>query len=70
MQESVIQCGFIAEQQQPFTFRIEPADRIHAWRKPELRERPMTGAIRRELRENAVGFVEGEEHGQKVISDW
>jgi hypothetical protein len=64
MEQPLVERRLIAQQQQPLALRIEPPNRIHARRKPKLRQRSMPRAVGRELREDAVRFVEGEEHGE------
>lgn len=58
MKQALIQASLITQQQQTFRIRIEPANRIDVLRKTKFRERAMRGAVRRELRENAMRFVE------------
>ena len=56
----------VGKQQQAFGVGIQAPDGIHAFRKPEFRQRPVRAAVRREPGENAVGFVEGED--QRTLS--
>ena len=55
----------VREQQQPLGVRIQTPNRINPLRKSKLRQRTVRAAIRRELREHAIGFVEGQ--NQRIL---
>lgn len=57
-----VQFRFVAQQEQAFRIGVEPADGIHILGKPEVGQRTIGRAIGRELREDGVRFVEGNEH--------
>ncbi len=60
IEEPGIQTRFIRKQEEPLAVEIEASDRINAGRKTTGRERDLTFAVLRELREHAVGFVQNE----------
>jgi hypothetical protein len=62
VQQSFIQRGLVAEQEQSFGVGIEPADGIDVFREAEFGKRPIGRPVRREPREDAVGFVVRDEH--------
>lgn len=64
VQEASVQLRFVAQEQEAFRIGVETADGIHALGKPELGQSAVGRTIRRELGEDAVGFVECEEHDQ------
>ena len=62
VEQAGIEAGLVAEQEQAFGVGVEPAKRIDARRQPEVRESaPARAGFGRELREHAIGFMEGEE---------
>jgi hypothetical protein len=65
MKQALVQLRFIAEQKQTFRIRIETANRVNLFWKSKLRQRAIGRTIRCELRKDAVGFVEGEEHREE-----
>ena len=63
MKQSRIQFRLIAEQQQSFTFSVQPADWVNTLRKSKVRQCPvLRSGLRGELREHAVRFIERDEH--------
>jgi hypothetical protein len=63
VEKAIDEGAFVGEEEQAFAIGIEAADGIDARREAELGECAPCGAgLRGELREDAVGFVEGEEH--------
>ena len=64
VQQSFIQTGLVAEQEQTFGVGIEPAYGIDALGEAEFGQGAIGGTIGREPGENAVGFVEGDKHLQ------
>jgi hypothetical protein len=63
IEEAVDESAFVGEEEEPFAVGIETADRVNARRETKLGKRaPLGAGLRRELRKNAVGFVESEEH--------
>ena len=74
MQQLFVPRRFIAQKQQPFGIRIEPANRPDIFRKAKFRQRPVRRTARRaralarqvagELRQHAEWFVERDEHAQ------
>ena len=62
MEQSLIQLCFVAQQQQPFGIRIEPANGVNIFRETKFGERAVWRAVRRELRKDAVRFVKCDEH--------
>ena len=78
MQQFCVPFRFIAQEQQALGIRVEPPNRIDAFRKTKLRQRPVRRATRRaralarqvggELRQHAERFVERDEHGQLLAA--
>ena len=66
MQEFFIPLRLVAQQQQAFGIRIEPADGIDIFWKIKVRQRTVWRAVARELRQHAVRFVECNEHWRKI----
>ena len=62
IEQAVVESRFVAEQQQALGIHVQPPDRIDAGRKAEIRQRPLTGLIRRELAENPVRLVKRDDH--------
>lgn len=61
MQQALVECGFVGEQQQSFAVGIKPPDRINAWWQAKRGEcQPAGAGFWRELREHTVGFVQSE----------
>jgi hypothetical protein len=59
-----VEARFVAEEQQALAVGVEAAERIDAGGQAEIGERsPTRAGLGRELREDAVGFVEREQHG-------
>jgi len=67
MEHFLVKINFVAQQKQAFRISVEPANRIDGLWETELGQRTIFGAVRRELRKDAVGFVECEE--QKKVSE-
>ena len=57
-----VQGRLVGEQQQTLGVRVESAERIHALRKPELRERVVPAVTGAEAGHDAVGLVECDQH--------
>ena len=68
MEQPLIQKGLIADQEQAFRVRVQPADGINARRKTEFRQCPVGRAVAGELRQHAIGFVESDEHAGKALT--
>ena len=65
IKEAVVQTRFVGEQKQALGVGVEAAECIDAAREGEVGERaPARAGLGRELREDAVGFVQGEKHGR------
>ena len=64
-EQTRIPTRFIGEQQQSLRVRIQAPDGIHTLGKSKLRQRTVRAAIRRELREHAIGFVKSED--QRIL---
>lgn len=64
MQQLLVKCGFIAEQEQAFRVGIQAANRINIPGEAELGQSAIGGTIRREAGKDAAGFVEGEKHNE------
>lgn len=60
IEKAFVQIPFIGKQQQSLRVGIQPPDRVDIFGEIKIRERPVRTAIRGELRQNAVGFVECE----------
>lgn len=60
-----VQPPFVAQQQQPFGIRIQPAERINSPRQLKRPERSPAGTgLGRELGKDAVRLVKGDQHGR------
>ena len=57
IKKPVVETRLIAQQQQPLGVHIKPADRIHPFRKTEIRQGFLTRLIRCELAEDTIRFV-------------
>ena len=64
-EQTLIPTRLVREQQQSLGVGIQTPNRINPLRKSKLRQRTIRAAIRRELREHAIGFVEGED--QRIL---
>ena len=62
MQQFFVPFRFVAQEQQPFRIRVEPANGINIFRKTKFRERAVGRAVAGELRQHAERFVERDEH--------
>ena len=63
VQQARVEAGFVAEEEEAFGVRVEPAKRIYFCRQTEICECAPAGAgFGSELREHAVRFVEGDQH--------
>jgi len=60
VEQEFVQFRFITEQEQTFAVGVEPANRINARRKTELRQRAEIRSVARELRNDTIGLVEGD----------
>src|SRR6185436_16992934 len=58
MKQPLVQFRFIAQEQQTFRVRVEPADGVNALRETEIGQRPIRRTVQRELREDIVRLVE------------
>ena len=66
IEETVDERTLVGEEEQAFAIGIEAADWVDARREFEIRERrPRGTGLGRELREDAVGFVEGDEQKEE-----
>lgn len=61
IQQTGVQSWLVTQQKQPLGIGVEPPQGIGGRGKTELGQRAMTRAIRAELREHSVRFVECEE---------
>lgn len=66
MKQSLVQPWLVAQQEQSFRIGVEAAKRVDALRKSEFRKRAVGRAVWRELGENAIGFVECDEHDRNI----
>jgi hypothetical protein len=66
MQQAFVPFRLVAQEQQALGIRVQPANRIDVFRKTEFRQRAVGRPVQRELRNDAVRFVEGNEHGWSV----
>jgi len=64
--ESVGPVRFVAEQEQPFGVAVQAADGIHLRWQAEVGEGAVVLALTRELRQDVVGLVQGDEHQEKL----
>lgn len=62
VQEFFIPFRLIAQQQQTFRIRVQPANGIHIFGKAKFRQRTVRRAVAGELRQHAVGLVKGDQH--------
>jgi hypothetical protein len=65
-EESGVEGGFVAQQQQAFGICVQPTDRIDPRRKFEIGEGTIGRAVRCELGEDTIRFVEGDQHGKDL----
>lgn len=64
IEEAGVETGLVAEEQEALAVGVEAAEGVNAGGQAEVGERAPFGAgLGRELREDAVGFVEREQHG-------
>ena len=64
IEEAGVETGLVAEEQEALAVGVEAAEGVNAGGQAEIGERAPFGAgLGRELREDAVGFVEREQHG-------
>ena len=64
MQQALVPFRLVAQQQETLGICVQPADGIDVFGKAKLRQRAVGRAVRRELRDDAIGFVEGNEHSR------
>ena len=64
IEQSSVKAGFVAEEEKALGVGIEPAQRIDIFRKSKLGQGPVGRAVGRELGENSIRLMEGEEHGR------
>ena len=57
VEEFGIETGFVGEKKKSFAVAVEATERIHVFREREFGQRALSGMIRRELGEDAEGFV-------------
>lgn len=57
VEEFGIETGFVGEKKKSFAVAVEATERIHVFRESEFGQRALSGMIRRELGEDAEGFV-------------
>ena len=62
VKEALIECGFIAEQEQAFGVGIQAAEGVNAFREAEVGQGAVRRAVGSELGQNAIGLVKGDEH--------
>ena len=58
----------LAQQQQPFGVRVQPADGIDIFRKIKFRQRAVGRPVAGKLRQHAKGFVKRDEHAAILIA--
>ena len=59
-----VETGLVAEEQEALAVGVEAAEGVNAGGQAEIGERaPFRAGLGRELREDAIGFVEREQHG-------
>jgi len=66
VQQPIIQSGLVAQEEQTFRIRIEPADGIDFVGKAELGQRAVGRPIGGELGEDAIRFMKGDEHAPSM----
>jgi hypothetical protein len=66
IEETAVEAGFVAEEEETLGVRVEATQGIHLRREPKAVERTVGGTIRSELAEDAAGLVEGNQHGAGV----
>ena len=65
IEQAINESAFVREEEKAFAIGVETADRVDARRQIEFGEcAPVGAGLGGELREDAVGFVESEEHGR------
>ena len=62
VQQFFVPLRFVAQEQQPFGIRVQPADGINVFWKTKFRERAVGRAVAGELRQHAERFVKRDEH--------
>ncbi len=62
IEEAGVESGLVAQEEQALAVGIEAPDGIDARREAEAGKGAVGRAVRGELREDAAGLVEGEEH--------
>ena len=62
IEEFGVQSGFVGKKKESFAVAVEASERVDVFRELEFGQRALSGMIRRKLREDAVGFVECQEH--------
>jgi len=68
IEKTRVEFGFVRQQEQTLGIRVEPTERIDVTGKPEISERaPARTGFGGELRENAVGLVECEQHAKTTM---
>lgn len=69
IKEAGVEAGFVAEEEETLTVGVEPAERINVFGQTEVCEgAPLRAGLGCKLREDAVRFVEGEEH--RALRTW
>ena len=63
VEEPAVEAGFVAQEEKTLGIRIQTAQCIDARGKAKAIERTVRRTVRSELAENAVGLVEGNQHG-------
>ena len=63
VQQEFVPVRLVAQEQQSLGIRVEPTDGVDVGKKAEFRQRPVRRTVAGELLEDAVRFVEGDEHG-------
>jgi hypothetical protein len=62
MEQALVQLRFVAQQQKPFGVGVEPANGINVLRETKIGQRALAWMVRRELGQDAIWFVESNEH--------
>jgi len=60
MEQLLVERHLIAQKQQAFGIRVQPANGIDLLRKPKFSQCAIGGTVGSELGNHAVGFVEGD----------
>lgn len=66
VQQAIRPAWLVTEQEQTLRIAVQPADGIHAGRKPKLCQGAVVWQLLGELGENVEGLVEGDQQGVRT----